>query len=80
MYNVVKASKYYRVDGTDIEDANLSGLARQIAEDPELVAAYHLGEFNFSYLASEKSEILGDHLHRIIIGEEIKEHCFCSDD
>ena len=75
MYNVVKEKKCYRVDGTDIEDVNLRGLAKQISEDPEMVTAYHLGDINLSHIAREKSEILGAHLHRILISEEIEELC-----
>ena len=80
MYYVKKGLKCFRVEDTDIEDVNLSGLAEQISENPELVLAYHLGEINLSSLKPKKAEILEDYLRKAIIGEEIEEHYLCNKD
>ena len=80
MYKVVKGLKYYRVNGTDIEDRDLELLAKQMADDLEIVNAYHMGEIDMSNLRPEKQEQLEYFLRKYIVGEEIKEGLFSGDE
>ncbi len=80
IYKVVKGLKYYRVEGTDIEDKDLYRLAQQMAEDREIEAAYHADEIDISKLQPEKKEELEYFLRVIITGAEINESCFSGEE